>query len=81
MEIDNKNIEMKEVESSNIKAIGYDPEENRLYVEFLSNGNVYMYADVSQEVFDGLMSSDSHGKYLARNVKNNYVTTRVRWVK
>ena len=40
-----------------------------------------MYADVSQEVFDGLMSSDSHGEYLACNVKNNYVTTRVKMSK
>lgn len=78
MEIDNKHIEMKEVESSNIKAIGYDSEENRLYVEFLSNGNVCMYADVSQAVADGLMAADSHGKYLAQNVKSKYITTRVR---
>ena len=51
------------VSSSNIMSIGYDPDNMVLEVEF-KTGAVYRYYDVPQSVYDGLMSADSHGKYL-----------------
>lgn len=60
--------EMLEVESSNLKAIGYDPEARELYVDFLNNSS-YVYLDVPQEIYDGFLNADSKGKYLHRAVK------------
>lgn len=56
------------VKSSNISAIGYDPKERVLEVEFL-NGGVYRHAEVPQEVYDSLMAADSKGSHYHANVK------------
>ncbi len=64
------------VESSNIESIGYDSRSNTLEVEFL-NGTIYQYFDVPEKVFEGLMSADSHGKYLNANIKGIYRFSKV----
>ena len=64
------------VSSSNIASIGYDPESETLEIKFL-NGGVYQYFDVPSHVYKGLMSADSHGRYLARQIKGVYRYSRV----
>jgi len=64
------------VESSNIESIGYDSKSQTLEIEFL-NGSVYQYFDVPQHIYDGLISADSHGKYLAANIKGYYRYSKV----
>lgn len=61
-------MERKHVSSSNIDSIGYDSKNQILEVEFL-NGSIYQYYDVPEYLYDGLMSADSHGKYLDKNIK------------
>lgn len=61
-------MDRKYVSSSNILSIGYDSSNLILEVEFKS-GAVYQYYDVPQSIYDGLMSADSHGKYLDSYVK------------
>ena len=56
------------VTSSNIASIGYDPEQMILEVEFL-NGSIYQYYDVPEALFEGIMSAESHGKYLNEHIK------------
>ena len=56
------------VDSSNLKSVGYDEEEKILEIEFL-HGGIYQYFEVPKSVYDGLMNADSHGKYFDRNVK------------
>lgn len=60
--------EMIEVESSNLKAIGYDPDTQSLYVDFLNNSR-YRYLDVPEALFNRFLSSDSKGKFLHREIK------------
>ncbi|NMR36041.1 KTSC domain-containing protein [Chryseobacterium aquaticum] len=62
--------------SSNIASIGYDTSSQTLEIEFL-NGSVYQYFDVPQHVYNGLMSADSHGQYLAQNIKGVYRYSKV----
>lgn len=62
--------------SSNVKAIGYDPESETLRVEFLSGGT-YDYSGVPRAEFDALESAPSIGSYLAKNVKGKYASTKV----
>ncbi len=64
------------VSSSNIASIGYDSESETLEIEFL-NGSVYQYFDVPEHVYEGIMSADSHGKYLNANIKGNYRYSKV----
>lgn len=59
------------VESSNLASVGYDADNKILEIEF-NHGGVYQYFDVPQDVYDELMSADSHGKYFVHNIKNNY---------
>lgn len=57
--------------SSNIESVGYDPDSRVLEVEF-RGGRLYRYFDVPEEEYDGLMSAESHGKYLAGRIKDRY---------
>jgi hypothetical protein len=59
------------VNSSNLASIGYNEQNEVLEIEF-NQGGVYQYYDVSTDVHDELMNSDSHGKYFIANIKGNY---------
>jgi len=69
-------IEMQQVSSSNIQAIGYDIQNEIVHVQFL-NGAEYIYKGVPQFEFDGLLNAPSIGSYLNRNYKNFYPYERI----
>ena len=58
--------QMHAVESSKIKAIGYDKKD--LYVEF-KNGDTFVYYGVSNDEYVALMTSDSIGSAHGRITK------------
>jgi hypothetical protein len=62
---------MLRVESSNIAAIGYSPDERELRVKFKS-GSIYSHFDVPPEKHSALMSAESHGKYYIANIRGVY---------
>lgn len=62
-------MEMIQVESSNIAAIGYDEESDTLYIEF-NSGKTYTYQDVPIELFNGLEMAESVGGYFHANIRN-----------
>jgi len=64
-------IEMQEVSSSNISAIGYDVEEMILRIEF-NTGRTYDYEDVPEYVYENLENADSIGSYFYKHIRNNY---------
>ncbi len=74
--MDYYNVKMISVESSNVESVGYDEEEQVLYVRFLT-GAVYIYKGVSLYEFEGLLNAPSVGSYLHRNIKNNYPYERI----
>lgn len=59
------------VTSSNVASVGYDQNTLTLEVEFHS-GSVYQYFDVPEAVYQEFMAAESTGRYLNRNIKNNY---------
>ena len=69
-------VEMIQVSSSNILAVGYDADNQIVHVQFL-NGSVYIYKGVPQHEFDGLLNAPSVGSYLHRNYKNIYPYERI----
>lgn len=64
-------MERTPVSSSNIRAIGYDADNQTLEVEF-NNGAVYQYYGVPQTDYDSMMAADSKGTYLNANIKGRY---------
>lgn len=56
------------VDSSNIEAIGHDPDSLELHVSFRS-GDTYVYYDVPSVVFDAFLSAPSKGSFLNREIK------------
>jgi len=63
-------MQLTPVESSTIKAIGYEPERSKLTIEF-KKGGTYQYSPITEECHRELMASDSKGSYFAQNIKNN----------
>jgi len=63
--------EMHHVDSSNIAAVGYDAEEQAVYVHFI-NRSIYAYKGVPEHEFENLRTASSIGSYLNRNFKNIY---------
>lgn len=68
--------EMISVISSNIDSIGYDEQNQVVYVRFLKEG-LYIYKGVPQHEFQNLLEAPSHGSYLNRNFKNVYPYERI----
>jgi hypothetical protein len=64
-------MERTPVTSTNIHAIGYNPDSQTLEIEF-NSGAVYDYSDVPQSEYDGFIGADSKGKYFHANIKNRY---------
>lgn len=59
------------VQSSNIKAIGYNPSSCILEIEFKKSG-VYQYKDVPKDVYQDFINATSHGSYFHRHIKGRY---------
>lgn len=69
-----KKIELK---SSVLAWAAYDEEAKTLEVEFRS-GEVYRYAKVPAEVFQGLMKAESKGRYFSQRIRNRFPAEHVR---
>jgi len=65
--------EMIPIESSNLEQVGYDPEENLLYIIFKAKRNtprtMYRYTGVSADEFESFFTEDSAGKYFHRAIR------------
>lgn len=64
------------VSSSNIESIGYDEQNEQVYIRFL-NGSLYVYKGVPLREFEDLLNAPSLGSYLHRNYKNVYPYERI----
>lgn len=56
------------VASSNLAEVAYDPEAMVLEVRF-RGGGIYQYINVPRNVYDGLVSAASVGRFFDVNVK------------
>ena len=59
------------VESSNLNSVGYEPDTKTLEIEF-HDGGIYQYFDVPADIYQGLISAPSKGKYHHAFIKNTY---------
>lgn len=65
------NLKWVNVDSSNLRKVAYDSSNSDLYVEFIKSG-VYVYHNVSQEIYTALLNAESKGRFLIYNVKPYY---------
>ena len=69
-------MEMIQVSSSNISAVGYDEGNQIVQIRFLNNSE-YIYKGVPKHEFEGLLNAPSVGSYLHQNYKNVYPYERI----
>lgn len=62
--------------SSNIAAIGYDPQASRLVVKFKS-GAKYAYDSVPAEIHKRLIAAERIGTYFHQNVRDKFKATKL----
>jgi len=70
-------MERKKVNSSSIRAVGYDERSRVLEVEF-NDGRINQYTGVSPEVHRRLMSAPSIISYFRDNVEESFTAKRVK---
>lgn len=65
-------IPTKEVESTAISRIGYDPEEKVLLIQFKESGVYYCYYEVPKSVYLDFIAAESIGRYFNQEIKGQY---------
>lgn len=65
------------VDSTNIYSVGYNADTQTLKVKFKVSGQVYEYLNVPQTLYEGLMASESKGKYINDNIRSLFNYRRV----
>ncbi len=70
-------MERKRLNASNIQSAGYDARNRVLEVEF-SNGGIFQYAGVSDELYRRLMNAPSPGSFFHDNIEETFTPKRVR---
>lgn len=68
-----KNIQFVKVDSSNVQEVGHDG--TNLYVKYKSG--TYVYENVDKSIYEGLLSSDSKGRYMNENIKGKYNYSKI----
>lgn len=69
-------IPLTPVRSSHLKAIGFDPKDGTLAVQFM-DGGTYHYHGVGPQIHDQLMGASSKGKFFRATIKGHYRTRKV----
>ena len=63
--------------SSNVNAIGYDEEYQKLFVQF-NDLSVYQYLDVPRDTVVALVQAGSKGRYLHNHIKGQFEYARLK---
>lgn len=67
---------MHTVASSNVAAIGYDDDEDELWIEF-HWGGVYRYFGVSRQRYIAILAAVSKGAYVNRVLSKSFLYERM----
>lgn len=69
-------MELKPIRSSNLEAIGHDPDSQELQVQF-KGGGVYAYDGVPKELFEELLNAKSVGSLFHAKIKDKFKFRRL----
>ena len=67
-------MQMISVTSTDIASVGYSG--STLHIRF-NSGGLYAYYNVPADIYNGLMSAGSKGRYFHANIKGRYGDTRI----
>lgn len=62
--------------STNLSRVRYEETTQTLEIEF-QDGRIYQYFDVPIQIYEGLLSAESHGIYFHAIVKGQYRYVRI----
>lgn len=65
------------VKSRDLAIVGYDKDEQVLEIAFRAGG-VYQYEKVDESIYQALMNASSHGTYFNQEIKNKFLSRKVR---
>jgi len=65
-------IHRRSISSTAISSVEYNDETEEMTVTFADGGQSYTHPGVPWEVFDGLVSATSAGRYYHANIKGQY---------
>jgi hypothetical protein len=63
---------MPYVQSSAIEQVSYDEAAHTLCATFRDTGRTYLYQDVPQELYDGLIFAESLGGYFNAYIRDRF---------
>ena len=63
---------MPYVQSSALERVSYDQETHTLYATFRDSRRTFLYEDVPQELYDGLIFADSLGHYFNAHIRGHF---------
>jgi hypothetical protein len=63
---------MTYVQSSALEQVIYDPAAHTLRMTFRDSGRTYIYRDVPQDVYDGLIFANSIGTFFNAHIRDNF---------
>jgi hypothetical protein len=69
-------LHMQAVDSSAIAAVGYDRDDEQMYVEFV-DGDRYAYAYVPYVIWRAFQAADSKGRFVNAVLKPHFPVRRV----
>lgn len=67
----------KQLDSSSISSVTYDPESGLLQLVFRRTGHIYHYFDVPRSSYRALMDADSKGAFINQVLKPSFDYARV----
>ncbi|HTC83704.1 MAG TPA: KTSC domain-containing protein [Rhizomicrobium sp.] len=69
---------MPYVQSSAFEQVSYDERAHTLCATFRESHRKFLYEDVPQEVYDGLIFSDSLGRYFNAHIRGHFPYREIR---
>ena len=63
---------MAYVQSSALEQVSYDERADTLCATFRETGRTYIYQEVPQELYDGLIFADSLGRYFNTHIQGRF---------
>jgi hypothetical protein len=63
---------MPYVQSSALEQVSYDERAHTLSATFRQTGRTYIYREVPQELYDGLIFADSLGAYFNTHIQGRF---------
>lgn len=73
-------IKTVKVESSHLYSVGYNPKKETMFITFHRGGiptSTYSYRNIPEEIFQGLVTAKSKGKYFHEFIRGFYQYQRL----